>query len=167
MCEFKLTSYMQKHRFKAELRFFCPTCNKMSKEIILAHARDESAAAIAIVERVSIECQLCKAICDCPAQMQLSMNNLTGEELAVLKIGSAATCRELFMGMHSQGVPSFCPVRHRVATAKVAHGNSEGTLNSSNVPVQSKELRLRANQEQAFRKRSFRVRLVSGADGHR
>ena len=78
---------MKQHWFKAELRFLCRSCCKVSTETILARARDENAVAIAIVERVPIECQLCKVTCPDPVQIRILMSYLTPEELANLQIG--------------------------------------------------------------------------------
>jgi len=82
---------MQEHWFKVELQFVCPSCNKVSAEKILARAQNRTAGAIAIIERVTIECQQCKAICSDPVQIQLLMKDLTPEELANLQIGSSAS----------------------------------------------------------------------------
>ena len=80
---------MQEHWFKVELQFVCPSCNKVSMENILARAQNKTAGAIAIIERVTIECQQCKAICLDPVQIQLLMKDLTPEELASLHMGPA------------------------------------------------------------------------------
>ena len=82
---------MKHHWFKAELRFLCPSCSKVSTETILARARDENAVAIAIVQRVPIECQLCKVACPDPVQIKILMSYLTPEELANLQIGPSPT----------------------------------------------------------------------------
>lgn len=70
------------------MQFVCPSCGKVSKEMILARAKSKEAVAIAIVERVAIECQLCKAICQDTIQLQLSMKDVTPEELANLQVGA-------------------------------------------------------------------------------
>lgn len=80
---------MKQHWFKAELQFLCPSCRKVSAETILARASDQNTAAIAIVERVSIECQLCKVTCLGSVQIKIFMSYLTPEELANLEIGSS------------------------------------------------------------------------------
>lgn len=79
---------MKQHWFKAELQFLCPSCRKVSAETILARASDQNTAAIAIVERVAIECQLYKVTCPGPVQSKILMSCLTPEELADLQIGS-------------------------------------------------------------------------------
>jgi hypothetical protein len=81
---------MKQHWFKAELQFLCPSCSKVSTETILARASDENTAAIAIVERVPIECQLCKVTCPGPVQIKILMS-LTPEELANLQVGPSPT----------------------------------------------------------------------------
>jgi len=88
---------MQEHWFKVELQFVCPSCNKVSTENILARAQNRTAGAIAIIERVTIECQQCKAICSDAVQIQLLMKNLTPEELANLQIGPAGALSQRSM----------------------------------------------------------------------
>ena len=80
---------MRQHWFKAELQFLCPSCNKVSTETILVLASDQNTVAIAIVERVPMECQLGKLTCHGPLQIKLSMSYLTPEGLANLQIGSS------------------------------------------------------------------------------
>jgi len=82
---------MKQHWFKAELQFLCPSCSKVSTETILARASDENTAAIAIVERVRTECQLCKVTWHGPVQIKILMSYLTPEELANLQIGPSPT----------------------------------------------------------------------------
>jgi hypothetical protein len=80
---------MKQHWFKADLQFLSPSCRKVSVETILARARDQNTLAIAIVERVPIECQLCKVTCAEPVQTKILMSYLTPEDLANLQIGSS------------------------------------------------------------------------------
>lgn len=80
---------MKQQWFKTELQFLCPSCNEESTETILARAIDQNAVAIAIVRRVAIECQVCKATCPFPVQVKLSMSYSTSEELAKLPVGSS------------------------------------------------------------------------------
>ena len=82
---------MQEHWFKVELQFVCPSCSGVSTETIVARARNKDSAAIAIVEHVTLECQLCKAICLELVEFQLLMKDLTPEELASFQIGSDAS----------------------------------------------------------------------------
>lgn len=72
--------------FKAELKFDCPSCNNASAETILARARDLDAVSVAIVERVTPTCQLCKAGCQDCVPFEIVIKDLTGEELANLRI---------------------------------------------------------------------------------
>jgi hypothetical protein len=80
---------MKQHWFKAELQFLCPSCRKVSAETILARASDQNTVAVAIVERVPIECQLCKATFAEPVRIKMLMSYLTPEDLANLQMGSS------------------------------------------------------------------------------
>ena len=84
-----LYGYMKQHWFKAELQFLCPSCRNVSAETFLARASDQNTVAMAIVERVPIECQLCKVTCAGPVQIKIVMSYLTPEELANLQVGSS------------------------------------------------------------------------------
>ena len=82
---------MPENWFRAEMQFVCPSCRKVSKEMILARARSKEAVAIAIVERVTLECQLCKEVCLVPVDIQLSINEMTPREIANVRLGSSAS----------------------------------------------------------------------------
>jgi Pyruvate/2-oxoacid:ferredoxin oxidoreductase delta subunit len=82
---------MLSHWFKVELQFVCPSCNRVSIENVIARAKNKTAGAIAIIERLTITCQLCKAICSDAVQIQMLMKDLTPEELANLQIDSSAS----------------------------------------------------------------------------
>ena len=86
-----LVANMKEYWFKVELQFVCPSCSGVSAESIVARARNKDSAAIAIVEHVTLECQLCKAVCLEFVEFRLSMKDLTPEELANLHIGSGAS----------------------------------------------------------------------------
>ena len=82
---------MQEHWFKVDLQFVCPSCSGVSTETIVARARNKDSAAIAVVEQVTLECQLCKAVCLESVEFRLSMKDLTREELGNLHVGPNAS----------------------------------------------------------------------------
>lgn len=77
---------MQLSWFKADVKFGCPSCGKVSTETILAHARDLNAVPVAIVDRVTLTCQMCKTVCPDRAPFEIVIRDLTAEELANLQI---------------------------------------------------------------------------------
>jgi len=82
---------MQEHWFKVDLQFVCPSCSGVSEETMVARARNKDSAAIAVVEQVTLECQLCKAVCLESIEFRLSMKDLTQEELGRLHVGPSAS----------------------------------------------------------------------------
>jgi len=82
---------MQEHWFKVDLQFVCPSCSGVSAETVVARARSKDSAAIAVVEQVTLECQLCKAVCLESVEFRLSMKDLTQEELGRLHVGASAS----------------------------------------------------------------------------
>lgn len=82
---------MQQSWFKAYLKFGCPSCGRVSTETILARARDLNAVPIAIVDRVTLTCQLCNTACQDGVPFEIVIKDLTPEELADLQISDASS----------------------------------------------------------------------------
>jgi len=74
--------------FKADVSFFCPNCQKVSVEQIIAAAdkHNPDAVARAVREAISpLTCQWCKKVAPEGIKVQLGMNDFTPEELAKVK----------------------------------------------------------------------------------
>jgi hypothetical protein len=82
--------------FRAELSFFCPSCQKTSAETLIAAADKHNPDAVADQIKQStkpLTCKVCGTLAPEGIKVQLLMNDLTPEELAKINFGAADSRR--------------------------------------------------------------------------